>query len=57
MVCGDSRSDSAVKPRMSESQIAARIASVSPRRIWPAADALAGVVADIGIEQRRRGAR
>ena len=34
--CGGSRSDSAVKPRMSESQIAARISSTKPRRILPA---------------------
>ena len=45
-----------MKPRRSESQIAACIASACPLRIWPAENALAGAVADIGVEQRGRGA-
>ena len=44
-----------VKPRMSESQITARISSTKPRRILPGQDALAGLAADIGVEQVGRG--
>ncbi len=35
MVSAGSRSDSDVKPRRSDSQIAAFMVSVWPRRIWP----------------------
>ena len=44
-------SASAVKPRISESQIAAWIVSVSPRRIRPARMRSPAVMADIGVEQ------
>ena len=40
-----------VKPRRSQYQIAAATVSPLPRVIWPVEDALAGAVADVGVEQ------
>ena len=51
-----SRSDSAVKPRKSDSQIAACIALGVAAADLARPDALAGAIADIGVEQRGGGA-
>ena len=52
MSVGCALPDIDVKPRRSENQMTQRMSSVWPRWIWPAQDALAGVAADVGVEER-----